>query len=113
MANRILALSLAALLAFGASLTVQGQDTPARATPRPALARVEAPNPWLPSNQTVPIYTTYMAPQVEYILRDCAAKVIVVSNDKELSKVMEVRGRCPAAGRWPWAARCGRGASAD
>ncbi len=45
---------------------------------------------------TVPIYTTYLAPQVEYILRDCAAKVLVVSNEKELAKVMEVRGRCPA-----------------
>jgi long-chain acyl-CoA synthetase len=45
---------------------------------------------------TVPIYTTYLAPQVEYILRDCGAKVIVVSNAKELAKVMEVRGRCPA-----------------
>ncbi len=45
---------------------------------------------------TVPIYTTYLAPQVEYILRDCSAKVVVVSNEKELAKVMEVRGRCPA-----------------
>jgi len=45
---------------------------------------------------TVPIYTTYLAPQVEYILRDCGAKVLVVSNEKELAKVMEVRGRCPA-----------------
>ncbi len=45
---------------------------------------------------TVPIYTTYLAPQVEYILKDCAAKVLVVSNEKELAKVMEVRGRCPA-----------------
>ncbi len=45
---------------------------------------------------TVPIYTTYLAPQVEYILRDCSAKVIVVSNERELAKVMEVKGRCPA-----------------
>jgi long-chain acyl-CoA synthetase len=37
---------------------------------------------------TVPIYTTYLAPQVEYILKDCAAKVLVVSNEKELAKVM-------------------------
>lgn len=44
---------------------------------------------------TVPIYTTYMAPQVEYILKDSEAKVILVSNDVELQKVMEVRGRCP------------------
>lgn len=45
---------------------------------------------------TVPIYTTYLAPQVEYIVRDCGAKVVVVSNEKELAKVMLVRGRCPA-----------------
>ncbi len=45
---------------------------------------------------TVPIYTTYLAPQVEYILRDCGAKVLVVSNEHELAKVMEVRGRCPS-----------------
>ncbi len=45
---------------------------------------------------TVPIYTTYLAPQVEYILRDCTAKILVVSNEKELAKVMEVRSRCSA-----------------
>lgn len=45
---------------------------------------------------TVPIYTTYLAPQVEYILRDCTAKVLVVSNEKELAKAMEARGRCPS-----------------
>ncbi|HKC24770.1 MAG TPA: AMP-binding protein, partial [Thermoanaerobaculia bacterium] len=43
---------------------------------------------------TVPIYTTYLAPQVEYILKDCEAKVVVVS-PAELGKVMEVRARCP------------------
>ena len=43
---------------------------------------------------TVPIYTTYLAPQVEYIIKDCTAKVLVVSNEKELAKVMEVRSRC-------------------
>ncbi|MEO6323382.1 MAG: long-chain fatty acid--CoA ligase [Thermoanaerobaculia bacterium] len=45
---------------------------------------------------TVPIYTTYMAPQVEYILKDAEAKVMIVSNELELRKVMEVRDRCPA-----------------
>jgi long-chain acyl-CoA synthetase len=44
---------------------------------------------------TVPIYTTYLAPQVEYILKDSDAKVVVVS-PAELPKVMEVRGRCPS-----------------
>jgi long-chain acyl-CoA synthetase len=43
---------------------------------------------------TVPIYTTYLAPQVEYILRDSMAKVVVVSNAIELQKVLDVRQRC-------------------
>ena len=43
---------------------------------------------------TVPIYTTYLAPQVEYILRDSMAKVVVVSNAVELQKVLDVRQRC-------------------
>lgn len=43
---------------------------------------------------TVPIYTTYLAPQVEYIIKDCTAKVVVVSSEKELAKVMDVRSRC-------------------
>lgn len=44
---------------------------------------------------SVPVYTTYLAPQVEYILKDAEAKVCVVSNAVELRKVLEVRGRCP------------------
>jgi long-chain acyl-CoA synthetase len=44
---------------------------------------------------TVPIYTTYLAPQVEYILKDSLAKVVVVSNAIELQKVLDVRDRCP------------------
>jgi long-chain acyl-CoA synthetase len=44
---------------------------------------------------TVPIYTSYLAPQVEYILKDSLAKVIVVSNALELQKVLDVRERCP------------------
>ncbi len=44
---------------------------------------------------TVPIYTSYLAPQVEYILRDSLAKVVVVSNAIELQKVLDVRDRCP------------------
>ena len=44
---------------------------------------------------TVPIYTSYLAPQVEYILRDSLAKVVFVSNAIELQKVVDVRDRCP------------------
>ncbi|HTS03643.1 MAG TPA: AMP-binding protein, partial [Thermoanaerobaculia bacterium] len=40
---------------------------------------------------TVPIYTSYLAPQVEYILKDSLAKVVVVSNAIELQKVLDVR----------------------
>ena len=45
---------------------------------------------------SVPIYTTYMAPQVEYILKDCDAKVVFVSEYHELQKVLEVLSRCPS-----------------
>ena len=44
---------------------------------------------------TVPIYTSYLAPQVEYILKDSLARAVVVSNALELQKVLDVRGRCP------------------
>jgi long-chain acyl-CoA synthetase len=44
---------------------------------------------------TVPIYTSYLAPQVEYILRDSLAKVVFVSNAIELQKIVDVRDRCP------------------
>jgi long-chain acyl-CoA synthetase len=43
---------------------------------------------------SVPIYTSYLAPQVEYILRDSLAKVVVVSSAVELQKVVDVRDRC-------------------
>ncbi|MGE5345134.1 MAG: AMP-dependent synthetase/ligase [Acidithiobacillales bacterium] len=43
---------------------------------------------------TVPIYTTYLAPQVEVILRDSMAKVVIASNAVELQKVLDVRQRC-------------------
>jgi long-chain acyl-CoA synthetase len=42
---------------------------------------------------TGPIYTSYLAPQVEYILKDSMAKVVVVSNAVELQKVLDVRAR--------------------
>jgi long-chain acyl-CoA synthetase len=43
---------------------------------------------------TVPIYTSYLAPQVEGILRDSMAKVVIASNAVELQKVLDVRQRC-------------------
>jgi long-chain acyl-CoA synthetase len=44
----------------------------------------------------VPIYPTLPARQVEYILRDCGAAVVVVSNATQLEKVQSVRERLPA-----------------
>ena len=44
----------------------------------------------------VPLYSTLPPPQVEYILADSGAAVVVVSNQKQLDKVLEIRGNLPA-----------------
>jgi long-chain acyl-CoA synthetase len=85
--------------AFGIGLTTLGMDHDDRiailSENRPEWPMVDFATLGI-GGITVPIYTTYLAPQVEYILRDCTAKILVVSNEKELAKVMEVRSRCPA-----------------
>ncbi|MBI5440331.1 MAG: long-chain fatty acid--CoA ligase [Deltaproteobacteria bacterium] len=85
--------------AFGVGLTTLGVDNDDRvailAENRPEWPMADFATLGI-GGISVPIYTTYLAPQVEYILRDCSAKVLVVSNAKELAKVMEVRSRCPA-----------------
>jgi long-chain acyl-CoA synthetase len=43
---------------------------------------------------TVPVYTSYLPPQIEYLLNDSAAKVVVVSGAFELAKVLEVAPNC-------------------
>lgn len=43
----------------------------------------------------VPIYSTLPADQVAYILKDCGARVICVSNAEQLAKVTEVKDRLP------------------
>ncbi len=48
---------------------------------------------------SVPIYTTYLAPQVEYILRDAEPRVVMVSGQQELKKVLDVVNRCPSVER--------------
>ncbi|HTE20723.1 MAG TPA: AMP-binding protein, partial [Armatimonadota bacterium] len=43
----------------------------------------------------VPLYTTLPPPQVEYIVEDAGAQVLIVSNGKQLAKALEVRERLP------------------
>ena len=41
----------------------------------------------------VPIYSTLTAQQTAYILRDSGAKVVVVSTEKQLEKVLSIRNQ--------------------
>ncbi len=43
----------------------------------------------------VPIYTTLLEPDIEYILRDSGAKGIVLATEAQLAKVVNVRPRLP------------------
>jgi len=43
----------------------------------------------------VPIYTTLLEPDIEYILRDCGAKGIVLATQAQLAKVVNVRPHLP------------------
>ncbi len=43
---------------------------------------------------TVPIFTTFLAPQVEHVFRDSGAKAAIVSG-ADVKKILEVRKRCP------------------
>ena len=45
------------------------------------------------------IYPTDAPAQVEYILRDCGARVLFVENEEQLDKALQVRERCPALTR--------------
>jgi len=45
---------------------------------------------------TVPIYPTLLGWQIEYILNDAGASVVICSNTEQLQKLGEVRGHCPA-----------------
>ncbi|MEP0773958.1 MAG: long-chain fatty acid--CoA ligase [Acidobacteriota bacterium] len=46
----------------------------------------------------VPIYTTLLAPQVEQLLRDSGAKVLVVDGAEQLAKAQEIGARCKDLG---------------
>ncbi|HEX4995727.1 MAG TPA: AMP-binding protein, partial [Methylomirabilota bacterium] len=48
---------------------------------------------------TVPIYPSYTAEQVAYIVNDAEARVLIVEDDAQLAKVLEVRGRLAGLGR--------------
>jgi len=43
----------------------------------------------------VPIYTTLLEPDIEYILRDCQAKGIVLATEAQLAKIVNVRPHLP------------------
>ena len=44
---------------------------------------------------TVPVYPTLTAPQVQRILRDCSAKIAVVSNRTQVDKIAAMLGQLP------------------
>lgn len=45
---------------------------------------------------SVPVYPTLLAHQIEYILRDCGAVVVMLSDDEQLDKIDEIRSRLPS-----------------
>src|SRR5947207_8405396 len=45
---------------------------------------------------SVPVYPTLLGWQIEYILNDAGASVVICSNAEQLQKLGEVRGHCPA-----------------
>jgi long-chain acyl-CoA synthetase len=45
---------------------------------------------------TVPVYPTLLGWQIEYILNDASTVVLIVSNQEQLDKVLEIRGHVPA-----------------
>ncbi|MDX1584017.1 MAG: long-chain fatty acid--CoA ligase [Thermoanaerobaculia bacterium] len=45
---------------------------------------------------TVPIYSTLIAHQIEYILRDSGSVALVVSDEEQLEKINEIRGELPS-----------------
>ncbi len=42
-------------------------------------------------NTTVPIYPTYMSHEVEYILNHAEVKIIIIDNEQQLSKIIEIQ----------------------
>jgi len=71
----------------GARVALISENRPEWATTDLAALSIGAVN--------VPLYSTLPPPQVEYILNDAGAQVVVVSNQKQLDKVLQVRGNLP------------------
>jgi long-chain acyl-CoA synthetase len=44
----------------------------------------------------VPMFPTLTAQQIEYIVNDCEAKLLIVSNDLQLGKAQKILGNCPS-----------------
>ena len=44
----------------------------------------------------VPVYSTLTAPEIAYILKDAAAKIVIVENQDHLDKVLAIASTCPA-----------------
>ncbi|MBI5683317.1 MAG: long-chain fatty acid--CoA ligase [Deltaproteobacteria bacterium] len=43
----------------------------------------------------VPVYTTLTAKEIEFILKDCSAKAVIVSNEHLLKKIISIKGLLP------------------
>lgn len=83
-----LALGLAELgLAPGDRLALLAENRPEWAVTDLAVVSLGAVN--------VPLYATLPAPQVEYILADSGAQMLMVSGQKQLDKALEIRDRLP------------------
>jgi len=44
----------------------------------------------------VPMFPTLMPPQIEFIVNDCGAKMLIVSNDLQLGKARKIEAECPS-----------------
>jgi len=83
-----LALGLAELgLGGGDRLALLAENRPEWAVTDLAVVSLGAVN--------VPLYATLPAPQVEYILADSGAQMLMVSGQKQLDKALEIRQRLP------------------
>ncbi len=74
-------------VAHGATVALLSENRPEWAITDLAVLAIGAVN--------APLYPTLPPAQVEYIVSDSEARVLVVSSEKQLAKALEVRGRLP------------------